>query len=258
MFTSTLLNGFDDVSQFCTDRAGGVSRGKYNSMNISPFSGDSIENVDENLERVSLRTGIPAGNFIIPYQTHETNIRIIDNSFFQLDKQQKSEYLWGVDALITNLKSVCIGITTADCVPLTLYDKKLKVVAAAHAGWRGTQQRIVQKTIHKMTTGFGTHPEDVFVHIGPSISGEVYNVGKEVVAAFGNEGFDLNTIFEERNGEIYLDLWKCNFLQITESDIPESQIEIAGICTFSRHEDFFSARRLGIKSGRMYSGIFLK
>ena len=87
---------------------------------------------------------------------------------------------------------------------------------------------------------------------------EVYEVGKEVVENFENEGFDISKIITERNNIHYLDLWKANQQSLERIGILSEHIEIAGICTFSQHEEFFSARRFGIKSGRILSGIMLK
>lgn len=99
---------------------------------------------------------------------------------------------------------------------------------------------------------------DIQVVIGPSISVAVYEVGKEVIDNFHAVGFDISKISENRGDSIFLDLWKANQQSLIKAGVLAENIEIAGICTFTEHERFFSARRLGIKSGRLLSGIMLK
>ncbi len=253
-----LFNEFTNIAHFCTTRIGGVSVGNYASFNFGQYSGDNIENQKQNLLILSKKIGIKPENIILPFQTHETVVKNIDETFLKFDKEEQFEFLNGVDGLITNLHNICIGVTTADCVPIQYYDAVNKVIGVAHAGWRGTCGKIVINLIEKMVLDFGSNPKDIFAVIGPSISSEAYNVGKDVLHAFEVSGFPVDHFFEFRNNEIYLDLWKANHWLLTKSGVPENQIEIAGICTYSENEKFFSARRLGIKSGRILSGIMLK
>lgn len=257
MITYNLLDKYKEVAHFCTSREGGVSVGNYASFNLSPFSGDNPDNFSENNKILSDKLGIGLDKIIIPYQTHGTEIREIDETFFQLNSEQKEVFLNGVDALITNISSICIGITTADCVPILFFDPVKRVIAAAHAGWRGTCGKIAEKTILTFIEKFDCNPSDILVTIGPSISAKVYEVGKELVNSFENAGFDISEIFSTNNKSIYLDLWKANEQLLLKNGILQQNIEIAGICTYTEHETFFSARRLGIKSGRMLSGIML-
>lgn len=256
--TFDILNSFKEIAHFCTTRQGGVSDGNFSFFNMSPYSGDSNDNFKRNLEILSQESNIEAKNFIFPFQTHHDKTLVIDNIFLQLSDNEKANALNGIDAVITNQKGICIGVTTADCVPMLIFDSKQKAIAAVHAGWRGTQARIVQKTLAIMHEKFGTAPHDIFVLIGPSISPEVYEVGHELISTFVQADFPINDIFAERNEKLFLDLWEANRYLLIESGVPATQIHISGICTYTKHTNFFSARRLGIKSGRMYSGIALK
>jgi YfiH family protein len=231
--------------------------GNYASFNLSPFSGDNPEDFNKNKKIFCRKFGIEPDKLIIPFQTHGTEIREIDEAFFQLSTDEKAEYLYGVDALITQLPKVCIGVTTADCVPILFFDPIQKVIAVAHAGWRGTCARIAEKIVNILIDKFNCNPSDIRIVIGPSISVEVYEVGKEVVENFENAGFETEQIFKNRNHSIFLDLWKANQLSLEKVGILPENIEVVGICTFTENERFFSARRLGIKSGRMLSGIML-
>ncbi|MDD4970069.1 MAG: peptidoglycan editing factor PgeF [Paludibacter sp.] len=257
MITYKLLEKYKEIAHFCTDREGGASMGNYASLNMSPFSGDNPEHVNRNQEILCDQLGIKHDKLIIPYQTHGTGIREINDNFFQLTSEEKSTALHGIDALYTQTPHVCIGVTTADCVPLQFYDPVQKVVAVAHAGWRGTCAQIAGKTIQTLTDKFNCNPVDIRVVIGPSISANVYEVGKEVVTNFETVGFDLGGIVTIQNQTYYLDLWKANQQSLLKAGVLNQHIEIAGMCTYSENERFFSARRLGIKSGRMLSGIMV-
>ena len=155
------------------------------------------------------------------------------------------------------MPAICIGVTTADCVPILIYDPVNKAIAAVHAGWRGTNSRIVQKTIQAMQVLYGTHPENVLVSIGVSISPDAYNVGEDLLLEFENSGFPTELIFCKKEEILYLDLWKANKWLLTEMGVPVSQIEIANICSYTNADIYFSARKLGLKSGRMLSAIML-
>ena len=252
------LNKYQEIAHFCTTRNGGVSVGNYASFNLNPFTGDDEESVIKNQNILCQQIGISTDRLFIPHQTHGTEIKEISPAFLDLSHDGKNEYLNGVDGIFTQLPHVCIGITTADCVPLLFFDPIKKVIAAVHAGWRGTCQHIAAKTINTLAQRFDSNPQNIIVSIGPSISAKVYQVGEDVVESFDKAGFENSTIFENRKDGIFLDLWKAAEQDLLRSGVLKENIEITGICTFSEHEKFFSARKLGIKSGRMLSGIMLK
>lgn len=258
LFTYPILSQFTELRHFCSTRDGGKSFGHYKSFNISPFSGDSAVNQQTNLAILASQIQIPANQIIFPYQTHGNRVKLIDVEYLKLTKKAQSENLSAVDAVITNLKGICIGVTTADCVPILIYDAENKAIAAVHAGWRGTCSRIVEKTLELMSKSFGTQSSKVYVSIGVSISPEVYSVGEELKTEFEQSQFPIDQIFISRNNLLFLDLWAANKWLLLKAGVPENQIEISGICTFSNSEKFFSARKLGVKSGRMLSGIMLK
>ncbi len=258
------LQKFNDLLHFTSTRAGGVSSGNYASLNLGRFSGDTQENIRENFLRLCSEVGIEPSQLHLPYQTHENHVQVIDEDFLNQSKSVQTEKLHGFDALITNLPNQCIGVSTADCVPILLYDPKNKAIAAVHAGWRGTCSRILKNTIEALTENYQTNPADLVVAIGPSISVDVYEVGIEVVETFKKEDFDVGIclpqagIFQKKNDKFYLDLWTANKITLLEAGVQPENIEISEHCTYSEHERFFSARRLGIKSGRITSGIMIK
>lgn len=256
--TYSIFDCFEDVAHFSTTRFGGVSLGNYASFNISPFTGDDPQHQKKNLTLLSELAGFKQNRLVVPFQNHGDKILEIDQSYFELKPNEQEQMLYGVDALITNASNICIGVTTADCVPLLFYDPIQKVIAAVHAGWRGTCAKIASKTILYFQTHYLSNPADIRVVFGPSISPSVYQVGEELLEEFSKQGFPTHGIFEHREGVLHLDLWKANLWQLTRLGVLESNIEVSGICAFSEHERFFSARRLGIKSGRILTAIMLK
>ncbi len=248
-----------NLNVFTTTTEGGVSKGNYWSLNLSEFSNDAMDAVEKNREILMQQLCISRDKLFVPYQTHEDKIKVIDSAFLSLSLSEKKEQLNGYDALITNQKDICIGITTADCVSLLIYDPTNHVLAAVHAGWKGTVKRIGAKTIIKMKEIFGSRPEDLLVAIGPSISPQMFEVGNEVGESFENEGFDLKSIsfVNEGTKKLHIDLWQANLQPLLDLGVLRANIEISGICTL-QNETYFSARRQTINSGRMLTGGVLK
>ena len=249
------------TTAFSTYRGEGV--GCYGGFNITPYCGDTQEHVAECRKELCEQLGIEDRQLILPYQTHSDRVVIIDKDFTLLDEKEQSEALNGVDAIITALPHTCIGVSTADCIPVLLHDTKLDVVAAIHAGWRGTVARIVEKTISAMEQHYECCPHDMEAIIAPGISIDAFEVGNEVYGAFETADFPMKEIARryptaEGGEKWHIDLWEANSYILQQCGITKENIHTAGICTFTQHEDFFSARRLGIKSGRIFSGILLK
>lgn len=174
------------------------------------------------------------------------------------------EDLEGLDAFVTNLKEVAIGVRTADCVPVLLYDPIKRVIAAIHSGWKGTVLLISQKTIGVMKENFDCKASDIHAVIGPSIGPESFQVGEEVVEQFRQAGFPMKRIWSFRghgdgtpmSGGHHIDLWEANSWLLEESGVRSENIQICGIDTFTSTE-YFSARREGTHCGRIINSIKL-
>lgn len=246
-----------DVVAFTTTREGGVSEGNYGCFNLNPYCGDSPAHVKENKDRLCAQLNIEEERLILPHQVHNDASLIIDEPFFALSSQQRAAALEGVDALITRQRQTCIGVSTADCVPILLFDQKQRVAAAVHAGWRGTVKKIVSKTLETLFSSFQTRAEDLKVVIGPSISQPVFQVGPEVYDAFCEAGFPMQDFAYPQQDKWYIDLWGTNHYLLDKAGVPLENIQVAGICTYQNHEEYFSAHRLGIDSGRLFTGILL-
>ncbi len=253
---SSLLK-FKELKHFVTTREGGVSSGTFGSLNLGD-GGDNPERIAQNRRILASALGMKEHDVFYCHQTHSDHICIIDSDFLQTESTKQKELLSSVDALITNLPDTCLVIRTADCVPVLLYDARKKVMAVAHAGWKGTVSQIARKTLETMQSRFNSNPSDVFAAIGPSISPDVYEVGPEVADHFRKAfPFSDQLIRNHGDGKYLLDLWKANKLQLINAGIPDSNIEIAHQCTYSDADLFFSARRDGYHSGRIGTGIYI-
>lgn len=253
------LSGIRGISHFITTRHGGVSTGAFASMNLGEYSGDEAAAIQENREILSKEIGIPAGQIFAPFQTHEDHARVLDGHFLRMSPEERKTYLYGVDSLVTDLSGICVAVSTADCVPLLLYAPDRKVVAAVHAGWRGTVLKIATKTVNLMVDRYDCDPGMMFAGIGPSIGPEAFEVGDEVMDAFDASGFDMERIsWRDRiTGKGHIDLWETNRSLLLDAGLSPDRVEVSGICSYTHYHDYFSARRLGIKSGRILSGIYL-
>ena len=141
---------------FSTTRHGGVSTGNYASLNCTPYTGDDPDSVRRNQERLLNLLPQRPQALIIPWQTHGTRVLTIDSGFLSAGEEQRHALLQGVDALVTDLPGICLCISTADCIPVLLYDKKHQAIAAVHAGWRGTVNFIIGHALERMRILYGT------------------------------------------------------------------------------------------------------
>lgn len=243
------LSNFKEIIHFSTTRIGGISTGILDSLNLGYTVNDNPKNVTHNLDSIAQALGFDRQQMVSPKQTHSCNIGIV---------KSVNDIFPNTDALITNIQDICIFIRTADCVPILLFDPINKAVAAIHSGWRSTIQEISKHTIDLMQKQYGTKPENLTAGIGPSIGPTVYEVGSEVFEQFKNQYGDefINPINE--SDKALLNLWGINKQILINSGVPENQIEVAEICTYSNPQLFYSARRDGVKTGRLATGIIIK
>ena len=132
------LGSYSNISHFVTTRRGGCSKDAYATFNCSPFTDDEMEHVRRNQELLFEAMPVKLSELIIPHQTHGVKNLVIDRAFLALSEGERRVRLEGIDALVTDIPGCCICISTADCIPILLYDKQHQAIAAVHAGWRGT------------------------------------------------------------------------------------------------------------------------
>lgn len=247
----------EEITAFSTCRQGGCGTGTYASFNCTHYCGDNPEHVAANREKLCLDWDIAPDRLFIPRQVHDVQVALVDEEFLTLPAAEQAVRLEGVDALMSPLAGCCLAISTADCVPILLYDTRARIVAAVHAGWRGTVAGIAARVMERMKDCYGTQGKDVLAVIGPSISLQAFEVGDEVYDQFRAAGFPMEQI-ARREAKWHIDLWEANRLQLLDYGVPAGAIHTAGICTFTHSDRFFSARKLGIKSGRILTAIMRK
>ena len=245
----TYYNMGTGVTAFSTTRQGGCSTGNYAAFNINGYCGDDEVHIAANKVALCGLLGIDSNRLVMPHQVHDCVVRRIDGP--------QQGVIEGVDAVMTDVPQLCIGVSTADCIPVLLYDSTHRAVSAVHAGWRGTVLRIVQKAVEAMCHAYRTAPADLQAVIGPGISLDSFEVGDEVYDQFLSAGFDMQLI-SRREAKWHIDLPMCNRLQLMEAGVPADHIQMTNICTYQQYDRYFSARRLGIQSGRIYTGILIK
>ena len=192
------------------------------------------------------------------HQVHDCRIALIDRP------GMTREELEGYDAFITALPGVAIGVRTADCVPILLYDPSTRVVAAVHAGWRGTVLDIVGKTIAEMSSLFSCKAENLRALIGPAIGPDSFQVGEEVVERFRDAGFPMDEIHTFRgtgdgsamSGGHHIDLFASNRILMCRAGVTPANIQLCGIDTYTT-PTLYSARREGTGCGRNINSIRL-
>ena len=224
------------------------------TFSLALHTGERAENIVANRDILSKTLQNQEElHFIVANQTHSDHIKVIR------EKETKGwdrleDAIEDCDALISNVEGVVLNILTADCVPILLYDKEKNVVAAVHAGWKGTKAEIVSKTVYKMREVFGCDPEDIIAGIAPSIGRCCYEVGSDVAQHF----FDTPEGFTTVGDKYMLDLPFINKQQLLDAGLKEKYIEMSHVCTACEVEQFFSYRKEQGCSGRFMSMIGMK
>ena len=199
---------------------------------------------------------------VLPYpvlqghQVHGSRVAVISRP------DTRREDLEGYDALVTNLPGVSIGIRTADCVPILLYDPGKRVIAAIHSGWKGTVQMISRKVVGILEDRFGTKPSDLHAAMGPCIGLDSFQVGEDVATMFKDAGFPMDRIWKfmgprgkkPMSGGHHIDLPEACRWILLEAGLEEENILVCGIDTYL-DPSFYSARREGIECGRNINAI---
>ena len=245
------------VFAFSTRRCGGYSKNNYLSFNATDYCGDVPENVEKNRSLLVSYLSISKEQLVIPHQMHTTNVLNIDESYIKSSNYERKLLLYGKDALTTAITGYCLCVSTADCIPVIIYDQVHHVAACIHSGWRGTVNNICKKTIFSMSYLYSTNPSDCIAILGPGISKKNFEVGDEVYDIFCDNGFDMDLV-SCRKDKWHIDLFKCIYYQLTDIGFKGNNIHNIGICTYDNYTDFFSVRKMGINSGRILTGILLK
>lgn len=240
----TIFGKFSDVISAESTRHGGVSQAPYASLNLGGSTQDSVENVQENNRRFFNGLGINLHQVAKSHQVHGAEILTV----------QESGRYEGYDAMITNVRGVQLAVTIADCTPILILDLSNNAVAAIHAGWRGTVQQIVLKTLEAMKREYKTNPVDCLAYIGTCIDECSFEVGEEVAENFSS----LHKQWDTQANKFLVDLKSANKDQLKMAGVLEQNIEVSTYSTVLNNEDYFSYRLEKGTTGRMLATIGLK
>jgi polyphenol oxidase len=225
-------NGLDGVEAYVTARAGGVSTGPYESLNLSLSVGDDPEAVLENRRRTAAAIGADPGDFVFTRQVHGTGVRIVGAANRWSGAITYGEDVPEGDILVTADPSVVLAILAADCVPIVLHDPHAGVLACVHAGWRGTVARACAAAVGVMAS-LGAVPERIVAGIGPAIGADRYQVGHEVQqAAAGAFGASTTRVMRpDWTGRWLFNLSAANRLVLRDAGVADHNIHMTHYVT---------------------------
>ncbi len=236
-----LLHGF-------LGRRGGKSVGPYAGLNLSYRVGDDNKVVSQNVCDMKAAVGIHSGRVVTMKQVHGEEIVEV--------KDRHLKEAGEVDGMLTRERNIYLGVLTADCVPILFVAPAKKLVAAVHAGWRGTLAGIAVKTVKMFLEKQSVLPSELEVALGPSIDACCYEIGKDVAQPLIEKwGAMAEANVQLRDGKSYLHLRNFNQAMLHHAGIPQSQIYQIGPCTCCAADDFFSYRREKKETGRQMSLI---
>jgi YfiH family protein len=229
---------------------GGVSAGRYATLNLSFAVGDDPALVRENRRRAAATLGADLADLVFAAQVHGSHAQIVTAADRGRGALAGTGPVGPADALVTTEPGLVLTILVADCVPVVLYDPAAHVLACVHAGWRGTVARVTAAAVAAMSS-LGSRPEQIIAGIGPAIGADRYQVGEDVAgvvrAAFGPAAEDL--LAPGGPGRWLLDLPAANQRVLLTAGVPDTQIHQAGLAT-GRDPGLFFSHRAGPPCGR--------
>lgn len=215
---------------------------------MSTSTGDSFENVRRNRALFLSALNVSSTSVTSARLSHGNNVTAFRAGHPLLETRDKEAGIVHSDAVVSEIPGQYFTMTFADCVPLMFSDERRGVIAAAHAGWRGTALGIAAMTVRLMQNGFGCRAEDIIAAIGPSIGPCCFAVGDEVPKSFEAQGWPA--ALAQTDGGPKIDLWATNRRQLQESGVRRENIEVAGICTSCSVDRFYSHRAEAGRTGR--------
>jgi hypothetical protein len=234
LIKSKKLSKFQEIKHGFFNKEGGKSEGIYKSLNCGIGSSDTKKNVRNNLKIVCKKINCSSKKLILLNQIHSNKFYFIDKNFKFNKKKLKG------DALITNVKNIAVAVLTADCVPILIYDKNLKIISVIHAGWKGAYIGIIRKVI-KFLIKNGSNAKDLIAVIGPSISQKNYEIQKDFKDKFLKKDKRNKIFFKLIKNKTYFSLNKCIYSELKKLGV--NNLEIINKDTFDPKNNFFSARR---------------
>jgi polyphenol oxidase len=248
------------VEAFVSTRHGGVSRAPFDSLNLGLRVGDDPEKVVENRRLLFGELGMSLGQSVWCKQIHADGVTVVSAEDGGRGSLEEDSIVEETDALVTDVTGLSLCVTVADCVPVAIVDPERAVVGLAHAGWGGTVSRISSKTVEVMRERFGCDPTSIVAAIGPSIGPAGYEVGEDVIerarAAYGERASEI--LEPGSGGRAFFDLWSANRIDLEAAGVSGERIEVSGIASDRRLDDFYSHRHEGGRTGRFIAAVTLR
>lgn len=239
-------------------RLGGVSPAPWSSLNLGANRGDDRINVRENFTRFCAALGTDASALVKNHQVHSDLVRSVSEQDIMNDPAAPGVY--EADGLITDRPGVCLTIFYGDCIPILLYDPARRVVAAAHAGWRGTADGIAAQTAQAMIRDYGCSPTDILSAIGPGISLCCFETHQDVPDGLRSRlGSDAEPFIRPLPGgyKYLVDLKGANARWLELTGLAPEHIAVCSACTACNLDEFWSHRVQGNARGSMAAMIQL-
>ena len=231
MIQSKLIKKYKNISHGFFNSLGGYSKGIYKSLNCGIGSRDKKTHINANLKKVCNQVGCSKKNLVLLNQIHSNKIHIIN-------KLPKKKLLG--DCCITNKKKIALGILTADCAPVFIYDPENNVISAIHAGWKGSYKQIITKTLNNFKNN-GSKIKNLIAVIGPCIAKKSYEVQSDFLMKFINQNKYKKKFFNINKKKIFFSLNEYIKSQLKNKGI--EKIEIIKKDTYLNNNNFFSSRR---------------
>ena len=236
-------------------RKEGAGTGKFASLNLGLFTGDSKENVRQNFALFCHDIGAEPEDLVALKQIHSTTVLSVTQK--DIGKVFTEEQFVEADGLVTNEPGVCLTTFYADCTPFLLFDPVCRTVGAIHSGWRGTLGQIVCRAVEAMVQHYGSDSRNILVASGPSIKQCHFEVGQDVYELFLEQFGETATANTLQKGEkFYIDTDAINAHSLEKVGVLQEHIFLNSCCTYCDSETFFSYRRDG-ETGRMCAMIEL-
>lgn len=239
-----IFQPFNELICAFSTRTGGFSRGVFKSQNMGNTRYDDYQTVQKNRNAFYNGLNIPLEKVALPDQIHSANISVVS----------EGGVFTGTDALITQSRGLFLGLLTADCFPVFIFEPKIKVVSVIHAGWRGMVKDIIPDTLRLLQNRMNICLSNLHIAIGPGLQTECFEVHHDVFDHF-SEKYLLS---HQDHTKRYLNLSARIKDQFIEAGVREEHIEISRLCTKCNEDLFYSYRRDGLKSGRMMGIIGIR
>jgi len=231
MFYSKKLKKIKQIKHYFFSRKNGFSKGIYKGLNCGKGSRDKKDNIKKNLNYVAQKMGVESGKLILMHQTHS-------NKVVEIKKNNYKKKV-NADAMITKMKGFALGVVTADCVPIVLYDAKNEIIGCIHAGWKGAFSGVIKNTISKIKKI--SSGNKIYACIGPCIGKKSYEVDKNFYKIFLAKSKNNRIYFLHKNKTKKLfNLRKFVTDRLIKANIKVDQVDRD---TFTEKSNFFSYRR---------------